>query len=163
LNGLGNAHNEPETPLATVLIADDSAPFCDAVAAYLNSRGYGVCCAPDGAQALRLLRERTIDLLLVDLLMPKMGGAELILTMQADPKLCRMPVVVVTAAVEESVERELRPVVQAWLLKSAISLTEIAECVGHHLAGARGTTRHRFGLGGVPTPLPLTSPRDGTR
>jgi CheY-like chemotaxis protein len=145
---------EPELPLPTVLIADDSAPFCDAVATYLNSRGYAVCSASDGAQALRLLQEQTIHLLLVDLLMPRMGGGELIRTMRADPKLGRVPVVVVTAAVDESIKREVGPAVQAWLLKSSISLGQIAECVAHHLAAARGGARQGAGLGGVPAPLP---------
>lgn len=110
-----------------------------------------------------MLRERKVDLLLLDLLMPEMGGRELILKLRADPKLRHVPVIVVTAAVEQRIEREVRPVAQAWLLKSALSLSQLADQIAGQLAAARGTSHSIPALGGVPAPMPPGLPPDTIR
>ena len=78
-----------------ILIADDEANLRKVLAAQLARDGYEVLQAEDGAQALELLREHHVDLLVTDLRMPRMDGMTLLREALAeDPSL---PVVVLTA------------------------------------------------------------------
>lgn len=131
-------------PAPTVLVADDSPAYRQALAGYLRSRGCDVVCAADGEEALRLLRERKIDLVVCDLLMPRLGGERLVAQIRADERLRDTPVIIASAAYSPAVERELRPAVQGWLTKSQVSLADTLECVGLHLAmAAAGAPRPR--------------------
>ena len=64
-------------PLRTILIADDDVELRDVVIAILNERGYTVLTASDGYEALRVLVERSVDLLITDVKMPGISGYEL--------------------------------------------------------------------------------------
>ncbi len=82
-----------------VLLVEDDDGIRDSVAECLASEGYEVCAVANGAEALAALRttERP-DVMLVDLVMPVMDGAELIEALRGDATLRRIPVVLMTAA-----------------------------------------------------------------
>jgi len=63
---------------APVLIVDDDPELCSALSRLLGRKGYTTLTAGDGQQALALLREREIPLVLTDLMMPRMNGIELL-------------------------------------------------------------------------------------
>jgi DNA-binding NtrC family response regulator len=65
-------------PRGRVLVVDDEAPLRRSIARILMSRGFEVDTAEDGAAALDLLKGRSIDVVLVDLMMPKMTGMEVL-------------------------------------------------------------------------------------
>ncbi len=87
-----------EAPL--ILIVDDNPlnvePLCD----LLEAMGYRVDQALDGPTALRIVRERLPDLILLDIMMPGMNGFEVCDHLKADPVTARIPVVFVTALSE---------------------------------------------------------------
>jgi len=56
--------------------------------------GYEVICAEDGEAALRIAREQPVDLILLDLLLPKMNGNEVLEHLKKDPRTADIPVVV---------------------------------------------------------------------
>jgi DNA-binding response OmpR family regulator len=56
------------------LIADDEPLICDLLTRFLSRRGYVVITAEDGDKALDRLREQRVDLLLLDILLPKVDG-----------------------------------------------------------------------------------------
>jgi len=62
----------------TILIADDDEDIREALAHVLEDQGYQVEQAINGLRALKILRTKTIDLLITDLLMPDMDGLELV-------------------------------------------------------------------------------------
>ncbi|MGA9565934.1 MAG: PAS domain S-box protein [Candidatus Korobacteraceae bacterium] len=68
-------HNEQQS----ILLVEDEPDVTAALTAYLQSQGYEVLSAPDGSAALQIASARNgkIDLLLTDVIMPKMGGVEL--------------------------------------------------------------------------------------
>ncbi len=68
--------DKPETK--KILLVDDHKSFRDSLAKILNSEGYKVCAANDGEEALDILRQEHINLVLTDLKMPKMDGVELL-------------------------------------------------------------------------------------
>jgi CheY-like chemotaxis protein len=84
--------------LGEVLVADDDPAFRALVRRVLGGVAEGVEEVGDGAAALRELRARPPDLLVLDLHMPPPDGRAVLAELRADPALARLPVVVVTAA-----------------------------------------------------------------
>jgi DNA-binding response OmpR family regulator len=64
----------PNKKKATVLVADDDLPLLDVVTLNLELEGYHVLRASDGKQALDLIEQHTLDLVLLDVIMPRMSG-----------------------------------------------------------------------------------------
>jgi DNA-binding response OmpR family regulator len=80
-----------------VLIADDDADVLDLVRYRLDQGGYGTITAVNGAEALMLARERLPDLCVLDVMMPKLSGVEVLQELRRDPDLARLPVILLTA------------------------------------------------------------------
>ncbi|HEY4865017.1 MAG TPA: response regulator, partial [Candidatus Dormibacteraeota bacterium] len=59
-----------------ILVVDDDPKIVALVRAYLVSAGFDVITAPDGAEALRLIREREPRLVVLDLMLPEVNGVE---------------------------------------------------------------------------------------
>jgi CheY-like chemotaxis protein len=76
----------------TVLLVEDSKFQKIANERMLQRAGYTVLNAPDGEQALRTAREAVPDIILLDMLLPKLGGREVMLALRADPSTARIPV-----------------------------------------------------------------------
>jgi two-component system, OmpR family, alkaline phosphatase synthesis response regulator PhoP len=81
-----------------LLVVDDEYAIVATLAQLLADEGYEVLTAHDGRQALEVLQSARPVACLVDLMMPVMGGAELIEKMHADPELARIPVILMSAA-----------------------------------------------------------------
>ena len=69
----------------TVLLADDDADLVDVLAARLRAGGYEVLCAHDGEEALRLATAERPQVIILDLLMPKLDGNEVAQRLKAEP------------------------------------------------------------------------------
>jgi len=81
-----------------ILLVEDDAAIRDTVAECLQAEGYGVHALARGAEALEWLRRERPALLILDLVMPGMNGAEVLERLRADPVLRDLPVVLMTAA-----------------------------------------------------------------
>lgn len=90
----------PETK-SVVLVADDDRDILDLLAFRLGRAGYEVVSASDGEEALRLAVERKPDLAVLDVMMPKLDGYEVTRRMRADESTKRIPVILLTARVQE--------------------------------------------------------------
>ena len=93
-----------------IIIADDSATARMFIKRCLQIIGLGdadIIEAEDGKQALEAAKEETTDLLLTDLNMPVMDGETLVKWVKASPKLCEMPVIVITSAGNPAKEAQL--------------------------------------------------------
>ena len=87
-----------EEKQATILVVDDEVQMVDIVERFLNSAGFtNVVKAYNGEEALEVLREEEIDLVILDILMPGTNGYEVIEQMRASEKTMLIPVIVVTA------------------------------------------------------------------
>lgn len=80
----------------TALVVDDSMLIRHAVCRYLEDRGFQVEAAGNGEEALDALRRAPADLIITDMQMPKMGGAELIRVLKSQAATANIPIVVVT-------------------------------------------------------------------
>ncbi len=77
-----------------VLLAEDEESFIDALVIGLSNEGFRVIVARDGAEALRLYDETDPDILLLDLMLPKMSGVDVCRTIRTRS---RVPIIMVTA------------------------------------------------------------------
>lgn len=91
---------------ATILVADDEADIVELVSIVLRRAGYEVITAPEGRLALELARERTPALCILDGTMPGLAGFEVLSELRGDSATAEIPVLILTATVDE--EREIR-------------------------------------------------------
>jgi len=82
---------------ARILVVDDVADNVEILRMRLESMGYEVVVAEDGEQALVVARETLPDLILLDIMMPKIDGLEVVRRLKADRSLPFIPVIMVTA------------------------------------------------------------------
>ena len=91
------ADTQPEPAQSQVLVVDDNRQNLELLAAYLEDLDVTVVPAADGLEALRRVAEHPPDLILLDVMMPRMSGFEVCKKLKADPKTADIPVVMVTA------------------------------------------------------------------
>lgn len=80
----------------TILVCDDEPTLRELVRAVLGP-GYRFVEAADGEEALALAREVPVDLMVLDVMLPKLSGIEVLAALRADERLGELPVVVITA------------------------------------------------------------------
>ncbi|ETW98406.1 MAG: hypothetical protein ETSY1_18945, partial [Candidatus Entotheonella factor] len=80
-----------------ILIVDDQPMNVDILQARLAVYGYELLTATDGEEALHVTKAQQPDLLLLDVMMPKMDGVEVCRQLRADPAIPYMPIIMVTA------------------------------------------------------------------
>lgn len=85
-----------------ILIADDNQQNCELLEAYLSSEDYEMIFASDGREALDQVAAHEPDLLLLDIMMPKLSGYEVCQQLKADENFVNMPVLVITALDEKN-------------------------------------------------------------
>ena len=91
-----NSQKEPEkTP--TVLVVDDNQQNLELLQAYLEDMDCETVPAHDGLEALEIISKSAPDLILLDVMMPKMSGFEVCKRVKNDPKSSDIPIIMVTA------------------------------------------------------------------
>ena len=86
------------TQCPLILISDDDPVVHESLGLYLDNEGYEHISAYDGEQALRMIEERQPDLMILDLMMPKMSGIDVCRTVRLTKTL---PIIMLTAKSEE--------------------------------------------------------------
>lgn len=84
-----------------ILVVDDEKDLLDLVAYHLTHVGYQVTMAGTGEQALDRARERTPDLIILDILLPDLGGLEVCRILKGEERTKNVPVIFLTAKGEE--------------------------------------------------------------
>lgn len=84
--------------MVTVLIIDDEEPVRDFLGQFLEDAGYRVLQAINGAQALTVMAHERPDLVISDIMMPALGGAELCRRLKAKADTRAIPVILMSAA-----------------------------------------------------------------
>lgn len=90
-------HNHRHRIKKNILVVDDERDFCDFLTDLLHGRGFATNVAHNGAEGLEVLRERKPSLIILDAMMPKMGGFEFLNKIKSDPKYSLIPVIMLTA------------------------------------------------------------------
>ena len=87
-------------PVGRILVADDNQQNRELIEAYLVDDGHEILMAVDGREALDMAREKHPDLILLDIMMPKLSGYEVCSQLKKDPATRQIPVLMITALKE---------------------------------------------------------------
>ena len=87
--------------MATVLVVDDEFGIVDVLETILTDEGYRVLTACNGKQGLVRLAKQKPDVVLLDFMMPILGGAEMLCAMVAEPAYQRIPVIMISSLSED--------------------------------------------------------------
>ena len=127
-----------------VLIVEDTELLRRIYQDRLTQDGYTVLTAGDGLEALAALRANPVDLVLLDLIMPRMGGLDVLESMKADPRTANLPVVILTNLGEESaIKHALELGALDYLIKNQAKPADVAEkirLVLDNLGGCNGSS-----------------------
>jgi CheY-like chemotaxis protein len=119
---------------ATVLVVEDDDDIREAIGDILQEQGYEVALAENGEHALQVLAEVNRPcLLLVDLVMPKMDGWQLMKALSKNDRLATIPVIVMSAMPKAEKLDGQR------VVKKPIDLDMMLEIVREHCCGERGS------------------------
>ncbi len=122
--------------MTTILVVDDEALIAMALEAELADVGYAVVTAANGRQGLERLAEAPRpDLILSDMMMPVMGGAEMLAAMAADPELAGIPVIVVSSLPEAVVRARANGA--AAILRKPYTAEEVMGAIARALGEAK--------------------------
>lgn len=128
--------NKPRHPSRppTILVVDDTSLCREAVADILRLRGFNVFCASDGKQALEMVKSRSPDLIILDVVMPGMDGIRVLSALRKDPRWRGLPVILLTDHAERDLVRAAVNLgVKSYLLKSAFTPSELLERVERYV------------------------------
>ena len=117
--------------MTSILIVEDHPTMRDAMRLVLEEDGYEVEDATDGEAGIAAVRARPPDIVLLDLSIPVVSGAQVLETLKADPTTSGVLVVIVTATGEEGRQRALSQGADGYITKpfSPIALLRTVERV----------------------------------
>lgn len=92
-------------PETYILIVDDDPDVLEGILAILESQPYRLATARDGIKCMEMVEQDTPDLLILDLLMPRMDGWGVIRQMRSEPRYASVPIMVLTTVVEDASRR----------------------------------------------------------
>jgi DNA-binding response OmpR family regulator len=111
---------------ARILLAEDDRFLRRAAEATLRRHGFDVLTAVDGEEALRLARLETPDLVLLDLIMPKLQGFEVLRALKQEASTAAIPVIVISNLGQDNdVRQALEAGAAAYLIKAHLGLDEL--------------------------------------
>lgn len=125
-----------------VLVADDNADMREYLTNLLRTSGYLVTAVNDGVEALDAIRERAPDILVSDVMMPRLDGLQLLATLRGDPRTVALPVLLLSARAGQEASIEglqagaddylVKPFAAAELLARVRANVELARMRNHH-------------------------------
>lgn len=87
-----------------ILFIEDEEDLITVIKMRLEAGGFDFVCALDGEEGLKKVYEEKPDLILLDLIMPKMDGIEVCRRLKADPETSGIPIIIITAAGDKNLE-----------------------------------------------------------
>jgi DNA-binding response OmpR family regulator len=88
-----------------ILVVDDDPDIVEGITAILETRPYHLKTARDGKQCLELIEKEIPDLLILDLLMPRMDGFAVIQELRGSPKYANLSIIILTTVIEDASRR----------------------------------------------------------
>jgi|ERR1043166_1207096 CheY-like chemotaxis protein len=120
---------------ARILLAEDDRILRKAGEVSLTKKGYEVISAVDGEEALVKARDHRPDLVLLDVMMPKMNGFEVLRVLKSEPAVRDIPVIMLTNLEEaDEIKRAAAAGAHSYLVKSNTNLDDLAARIKDALA-----------------------------
>jgi len=142
---------------ATILIVEDDMLFQTIYRSRLGQEGYQVKVASDGEEALHEIEASPPDLLLLDLVLPRLSGYEVLTRLRANPRFVNLPVIVLTNKGEpEDIKRGMEMGADDYLIKTVAHPKEVVWKIRQALAEKAGEP---IRLRVAPREIQLDAPR----
>lgn len=121
-----------KTRTKRILVAEDEKPMANALRLKLQREGFAVDVAPDGEQAMAMITQGKYDAIILDLVMPKMNGFDVLESIQ---ELAEKPKVIVASNLsqEQDAKRAKNLGADDYFVKANTPLQDIVEKVKQHL------------------------------
>jgi CheY-like chemotaxis protein len=103
-----------------ILLVEDSLPIRRANESALHKAGYEVVCAEDGESALQMANECKPDLILLDMILPKMSGPDVLRRLKTEPVTAAIPVVVLSSLTEKNRQKLMEEGAEDYIEKNAL-------------------------------------------
>ena len=118
------------TPSRRVLLVEDSRFLRKAAETVLTRQGYAVVTAADGEEALIVARRELPDLVLLDLIIPKLDGFAVLRALKEDPTTAHIPVIVLSNLGQEGDVQQVRDAgAAAYVVKATLALSDLPQHV----------------------------------
>ena len=109
-----------------ILLVEDEPMLSNLLKGRLEKDGFQVTQAKDGDEALIMLRKDKFDLVLLDIILPKISGFEVMETMKSDPNIQEVPIVIISNLGQESdVEKGQSLGAVGYFIKAQLSIEEL--------------------------------------
>ncbi|HZX49656.1 MAG TPA: response regulator [Candidatus Paceibacterota bacterium] len=113
-----------------VLVIEDEALIADLLSRRLQEKGYYAFLAEDGEKGLQFIRKEAPDLVLLDIVLPRLNGFEVLEELQKEGLLSRIPVIIISNSGQPAeIERAKEAGVVDWLIKTEFDPQEVIEKV----------------------------------
>lgn len=128
---VGAVANPNETSLKgpTILLIEDYSDTREMISTLLRRRGYDVIEAEDGIEGLLKASWQNPDLILMDLALPEMDGVEVTRRIHSMPKLAEIPIIVLSAYLNEAVERDVLAAGCVEMFPKPFDASSFLECI----------------------------------
>ena len=113
-----------------ILLIEDEEILAELLQKKLTSQGYEVSLAKDGQEGWQKINQEKPDLILLDVIMPKMGGFEVLKKMREKPELANIPVVIISNSGQPvEIDRAKELGAKDWLIKTQFDPQEVIKKV----------------------------------
>lgn len=120
--------------MAKILLIEDDLPLVRMYQLVLKKAGFDVVCALDGEEGIKCVIRDSVDLILLDMVMPKKDGFEVLRELKSDKKLAPIPVICLSVLQQEQdIERSKQLGADDYLVKTKVSPDEVVSLVRKHL------------------------------
>ncbi len=126
----------------TILIAEDDLTLRDMYQARLEAGGYRVLLAANGEEALKILEQEEPDMILLDIMMPKINGLDVLEKMKRNPATKGIPVIILTVLIQDQTRvKSLMSGADDYLIKSETMPGEVIKKIEEVLAKSKTKTK----------------------
>lgn len=116
-----------------ILIVEDSEPLQKVYSEVLTKEGFNTIIASDGPSGLRILRDKTVDLILLDIMLPSgMNGFDVMMRLRQNPKLQKIPVIILSNLDSERQACEEAGAID-YFIKSSMDVATLVAKIRSHL------------------------------
>lgn len=125
---------DPNAPQKKILLVEDDDALASVYQNRLEAEGFSVQRVPNGEEALARALEFRPDLILLDAMMPKVSGFDVLDILRNTPETTNMRIIMLTALSQESdLQRAKALGVDEYLVKSQVVIADVVERIKHHL------------------------------
>lgn len=113
-----------------ILLVEDEKLMIELLERKLTQEGYELSIAQNGAEGLEKMKKSKPDIVLLDIIMPKMGGFEVMEVMSKDEELKKIPIIVISNSGQPvEIDRAQRLGAKDWLIKTEFDPQEVIDKV----------------------------------